>query len=44
MSQIVPKGSLFYFNAIMAASFVTIAMVKVELMPDLYTKDIILIN
>ena len=44
MSHIVPKGSLFYFHAILAASSVTIAMVKVELMPDLYTKDIILIN
>ena len=32
-----PKWSLSYFQPILAAIFVTIAMVKIESIPDLYT-------
>ena len=38
------KWSLFYFQPILAAIFVTIAMVKGRLIPDIYTLAIVLIN
>ena len=37
MSHIVPKWSLSYFQPILMANFVTIATVKVKLIPDFYT-------
>ena len=39
-----PKWSLSYFQPIFVAIFVTIATVKVELIPDFYTWVIVLIN
>ena len=39
-----PKWSLFYFQPILVAIFVTIATVKVKLIPDFYTWAIVLIN
>ena len=39
-----PKRSFSYFQPILAAIFVTIASVKVESIPDLYTLAIVLIN
>ena len=39
-----PKWSFSYFQPILAAIFVTIATVKVESIPDLYTLAIVLIN
>ena len=39
-----PKWSIFYFQPILAAIFVTIAAVKVELIRDFYTLVIVLIN
>ena len=39
-----PKRSFSYFQPILAAFFVTIATVKVESIPDLYTLAIVLIN
>ena len=37
-----PKWSIFYFQPILVAIFVTIATVKVESIPDLYTLAIVL--
>ena len=42
--QFAPKWSFSYFQPILAAIFVTIATVKVELIPDLYTLAFVLIN
>ena len=42
--EFAPKWSLFYFQPILTAIFVTIAMVKVELIPDFYTLAIIIIT
>ena len=42
--KISPKWSLFYFQPILAAIFVTIATVKVEIIPDFYTLAIVVIN
>ena len=42
--KVVPKWSFSYFQPILAAIFVTIATVKVESIPDLYTLAIVLIN
>ena len=39
-----PKWSFSYFQPILAAIFVTIATIKDEAMPDLYTLAIVLIN
>ena len=39
-----PKWSLSYLEPILAAIFVTIAMVKIESIPALYTWAIVLIN
>ena len=39
-----PKWSLSYFQPILVAIFVTIAMVKVKLIPDFSTWAIVLIN
>ena len=39
-----PKWSFSYFQPILAAIFVTIATIKVESIPDLYTLAIVLIN
>ena len=39
-----PKWSISYFQPVLAAVFVTIATVKVKLLPDLYTWVIVLIN
>ena len=39
-----PKWSFSYFQPILVAILVTIAIVKVESMPDLYTLTIVLIN
>ena len=39
-----PKWSISYFHSILAAIFVTIATVKVKIIPDLYTWAIVLIN
>ena len=39
-----PKRSFSNFQPILAAFFVTIATVKVESIPDLYTLAIVLIN
>ena len=39
-----PKWSLSYFQPILAAIFVTIATVKIELIPDFYTWAVVLIN
>ena len=44
VSKIVPKWSLFYFQHILVAIFVTIARVKVRLIPYFYTWTIVLIN
>ena len=44
MSTIPPKWSFSYFQPILATIFVTIATVKVESIPDLYTLAIVLIN
>ena len=44
MSQICSKMVISYFQPILVASFVTIATVKVESMPDFYTLAIVLIN
>ena len=44
MSQICSKMVIFYFQPILAAIFVTTATVKVELLPDLNTLAIVLIN
>ena len=42
--KIAPKWPFSYFQPILAASFVTIATVKVESIPDFYTLAIVLIN
>ena len=42
--QFAPKRSFSYFQPILAAIFVTIATVKVESIPDLYTLAFVLIN
>ena len=39
-----PKWPLYYFQLILAAIFVTITTVKVELMSDFYIRAIILMN
>ena len=39
-----PKWSFSYFQPNLAAIFVTIATVKVESIPELYTSAIVLIN
>ena len=39
-----PKWSLSYFQPILVAIFVPMTTVKVELMPELYTLAIVLIN
>ena len=39
-----PKWLISYFQPVLAAVFVTIATVKVKLIPDLYTWVIVLIN
>ena len=39
-----PKWPFSYFQPIVAAIFVTIEIVKVESMPDIYTLAIVLIN
>ena len=39
-----PKWSVSYFQPILAAIFVTIATVKVESIPDIYTLAIVLTN
>ena len=39
-----PKWSFSYFQPLLAAIFVTIATVKVESIPELYTSAIVLIN
>ena len=44
MSQICSKMVIFLFSAYFGGHFITIAMVKVELMPDFYTLAIVLIN
>ena len=42
--QFAPKWSFSNLQPILAATFVTIATVKVESMPDFYTLAIVLIN
>ena len=42
--EFAPKWSISYFQSVLAAIFVTIATVKVELISDLYTWVIVLIN
>ena len=44
MSQISSKMAVFLFSAYFGGHFVTIATVKVESMPDLFTLAIVLIN
>ena len=44
MSQICSKGSLSYFQPILAAIYVTIAMVNVKLILHFYTWAVVLIN
>ena len=44
MSPICSKMVIFLFSAYFAAIFVTIATVKVESIPDLYTLAFVLIN
>ena len=39
-----PKWSIFYFQPVLVAIFVTIATVKVKLISDLYTWVIVVIN
>ena len=42
--KFVPKWSLTYFQPILAAFYVTIAIVKVKLIPDIYTWAVFLTN
>ena len=42
--KLAPKWSISYFQPILVASFVSTAMVKVEVIQDFYTLVIVLIN